>query len=295
MSGNLAVNASLVVSTFILLYGASFTLIMTCWQAFSTAGWPSVLAGVRALRATSFGNPQPYKTVASGLYAGGLAAITVLRDEGVAAVAIGVDAGVRVAAMLEYFFTGQEEPAFVPTLTDVQTELKALVKSNEVSDDESQANNGSRQERQRQWLSTMRLGLCVATFVALSLLFVKTTRIASLCVLAAQSIVSSAGPLLGARAQAVAVGSREHALLVALVASLGMLVQFMLYIRPPHAWSLPNGSAMPVAFRALTVLPLAVEDTLDGVRKACTCEIWTLRAVASTTLQAYANATGGLK
>ena len=65
---------------------ASITLLMTCWQAFSTAGWPAVCAGFQTLRATSFGDPQPYKTVASGLYAGGLAAITVLRDEHAAAV-----------------------------------------------------------------------------------------------------------------------------------------------------------------------------------------------------------------
>ena len=121
MSGNLAVNASLVVSTFILLYGASFTLIMTCWQAFSTAGWPSVLAGVRALRATSFDNPQPYKTVASGLYAGGLAAITVLRDEGVAAVAIGVDAASVLQNMVQPVWTHLDAArvALVPTGAEV--------------------------------------------------------------------------------------------------------------------------------------------------------------------------------
>ena len=94
----------LVINLFILLYGASFTLVMTVFQTFATAGLQTVRAGIAALRESGWADPSGYKTVAAGCYAGGLAVMTVLRDETAAAVAIGVDTGNRVAATLEATF-----------------------------------------------------------------------------------------------------------------------------------------------------------------------------------------------
>ena len=50
-------SAPLVLNSFILLYGASFTLTITVWQAFSAAGYDTVKAGVKALRVDAFSSP----------------------------------------------------------------------------------------------------------------------------------------------------------------------------------------------------------------------------------------------
>ena len=299
----------LVVNLFILLYGASFTLVMTVYQTFATAGLQTVRAGIAALRESGWADPSGYKTVAAGCYAGGLAVMTVLRDETAAAVAIGVDTGNRVAATLEATFAAPAEEEF--------TSLKSPPSpGGEVPSIEAVAAKG-------KWRATVRHGFWVAFFVLLALTFQKTTRVASICVLAAQVIVERGAPLLtpwlvranpnpnpnpspnqvivdrGAplltpllgRSAATGIadkGSNSHLAAVAAVAGMGLLVQFLLYVRPPNAWALPNGSAMPVLFRAVAAAPLAAEDALEAVKNACTCDARKLRAVASHTVHSFA-------
>ena len=93
-------SAPLVVNSFILLFGASFTLTITVWQAFAASGYEAVKAGMSVVSA-EFSNPRAWQKISAGLYAGGFAALTVLRNEAAAAVAIGVDMGKRVASVLE--------------------------------------------------------------------------------------------------------------------------------------------------------------------------------------------------
>ena len=172
----------LVVNLFILLYGASFTLVMTVYQTFATAGLQTVRAGIAALRESGWADPSGYKTVAAGCYAGGLAVMTVLRDETAAAVAIGVDTGNRVAATLEATFAAPAEEEF--------TSLKSPPSpGGEVPSTEQSLQSG-------KWRATVRHGFWVAFFVLLALTFQKTTRVASICVLAAQVIVERGAPLL---------------------------------------------------------------------------------------------------
>lgn len=110
-------HALVFVYIFVLCYGASFTLTLTMLQAFAVAGLPAVRRGVRELRETleSRGavaggmslslvdavDPTKLHDIARGIYAGGLAALTCLRSEGAAAIAIGADGGARAAASLE--------------------------------------------------------------------------------------------------------------------------------------------------------------------------------------------------
>lgn len=269
--------APLFVNIFILLYGASFTLVMTVFQTFATSGLLTVRTGVKALRESRWSDPAGYKAVASGLYAGGFAVMTALRDETAAAVAIGVDTGNRVAATLEATFAASAEEL---------TSLKSP------QDDEVPSSRQAPEER--EWRSTVRHGLWVALFVLLALSFTKTARIASICVLAAQAIVEHGTPLLTpllgrpAAARLSDKGSNLHVVAVAVVAAVGLLVQFLLYVRPPNAWYLPNGSAMPVVVRAVAAAPLAAEDALEEVRKACTCDASKLHAVASHTVRSFA-------
>ena len=270
----------LVVNLFILLYGASFTLVMTVYQTFATAGLQTVRAGIAALRESGWADPSGYKTVAAGCYAGGLAVMTVLRDETAAAVAIGVDTGNRVAATLEATFAAPAEEEF--------TSLKSPPSpGGEVPSIEQSLQSG-------KWRATVRHGFWVAFFVLLALTFQKTTRVASICVLAAQIIVDRGAPLLTpllGRSAATGIadkGSNLHLAAVTAVAGMGLLVQFLLYVRPPNAWALPNGSAMPVLFRAVAAAPLAAEDALEAVKNACTCDARKLRAVASHTVHSFA-------
>ena len=126
----------------------------------------------------------------------------------------------------------------------------------------------------------MRHGFWVALFVLLALTFQKTTRVASICVLAAQIIVDRGAPLLTpllGRSAATGIadkGSNSHLAAVTAVAGMGLLVQFLLYVRPPNAWALPNGSAMPVLFRAVAAAPQWPTPGANAgyARQRCVCK-----------------------
>ena len=97
----LKMSVPILLDLLVLLYGASFTLTLNVFQAFATAGLESVKEGVHVLRQSGAYNPASFQTIFSGLYAGGFAALTVLRNEAAAAIAIGVDMGWRVGSLLE--------------------------------------------------------------------------------------------------------------------------------------------------------------------------------------------------
>ena len=124
------------------------------------------------------------------------------------------------------------------------------------------------------------LSVCVGLFVLLACVFVHSTRVASLCVLAAQSLVENIASLVGgATANRFGPGGRGHALLVGAFTALGMLIQFLMYIAPAGAWYLPNGAAIPAPLRTLVFAPLTLENSLEEVRLACKCDFGRLQGV----------------
>ena len=122
----------------------------------------------------------------------------------------------------------------------------------------------------------------MATFALLALLYVRPVRIASLCVLAAQSLVTHAAPLLSERAsERVGQDTLARGALVALVAGDGIAVQAALYLADANAWYLPNGAAIPAPLRLLLSGPLAFENGLEEVRLACKCDLGRIHGFAS--------------
>ena len=71
MSARLRASAPIIINILVLLYGASFTLTLTVFQSFATAGLTSVKDGVAALRRSGAQNPAAFQTIFGGLYAGG--------------------------------------------------------------------------------------------------------------------------------------------------------------------------------------------------------------------------------
>ena len=259
-------SAPLVINTFILLYGASFTLTITVWQAFSAAGYDTVKTGIKAIRADPFTNPAAWQQIAAGLYAGGFAALTVLRNEAAAAVAIGVDMGKRVAAVLEGWCSGEKAPAASEEIPadDFEDEPQSPSPYPAAADGTSS---------RRRWASMLALSVCVGLFVVLACIYVHSTRVASLCVLAGQSIVENVASLIGGpSAKRFGPGGRHHAVAVGALTALGILIQFLLYVAPVGAWYLPNGAAIPGPIRNLVYAPLALENSLEEVRLACKCD-----------------------
>ena len=225
-------SAPILASSLVLLYGASFTLTLTVVQAFCTAGFASVKGGLAALRQSgSITNPAAYQPVVSGCYAGGFAALTVLRNEAAAAVAVGVDMGKRIGSLLEGFLLGSEEGV-------AGVEPEEMVPIGEApSTPKSPAAAAARPDGwRRRWAAALLLGASVSAFVLLAILFVRPVRIASLCVLAAQSLVTHAVPLLSEATRARVDGTAwGQGLLIAAMAGFGMTVQAALYLTDVRA------------------------------------------------------------
>ena len=144
------------------------------------------------------------------------------------------------------------------------------------------------------------LGLCIGVFVLLACVYVHSTRVASLCILAAQSVVSSlAGLVEGPMARRFGPGGRSHALAIGVLSAFGMLIQFLLYL-PGDKWYLPNGSAIPAPLRTIVSLPLELENALEEVRLACKCDFGRLHGYVAgakatgAALTAVAEVGGGL-
>merc|ERR1712078_101742 len=93
--------AQLLLNLFILVYGASFTLTLTVFQAFMTAGGSAAQAQLAQIMASGRMEPDALKRIVSAAYAGGLAVIVCLKNEIAASVAIGVDTGKRISAATE--------------------------------------------------------------------------------------------------------------------------------------------------------------------------------------------------
>lgn len=217
--------APILASTLILLYGASFTLTLTVVQAFCTAGFASVKGGLAALRQSgSITNPAAYQPVVSGCYAGGFAALTVLRNEVAAAVAVGVDMGKRVGSLLEGFLLGSEEDV-------AGVEPEEMVPIGEAPSTPKAPAAARAGGWRRRWAAALLLGAML-----LAILFVRPVRIASLCVLAAQSLVTHAVPLLSEATRAWVDGTAwGQGLLIAALAGFGMTVQVALYLTDVRA------------------------------------------------------------
>ena len=283
--------APMLANALLLLYGASFTLTLTVLQAFSAAGYTTVKEGVARIRsAGAVTNPEALQKITAGLYAGGLAALTVLRNEAAAAVAIGVDMGKRVAAVLDGWCCAAANASASSIAAE---ELASLDEDKSpTSPHTAAATSHASASWQRRWAATLLLGLCVGVFVLLACVYVHSTRVASLCVLAAQSLVESGAPLLGeAYVRQIGPGARFHAVAVGALTALGMLVQFLLYIAPPDAWYLPNGAAIPTWLRSLLSVPLALENALEEVRLACKCDFGRLQGYVVGAKSAAAVAT----
>ena len=270
-------SAPLVVNSFILLFGASFTLTITVWQAFAASGYEAVKAGMSVVSA-EFSNPRAWQKISAGLYAGGFAALTVLRNEAAAAVAIGVDMGKRVASVLEGWCCNSAPTEKVGGPIPSSEEMEAI--SEEAGDTPNTPSSphvgaaavGHAPSSWRgRWAAMLLLGGCIGVFVLLACVFVHSTRVASLCVLAAQSLVESLASLLGGptpgahtqcpppsvhsalstlnatddcivcasgpTASRFGPGGRGHALAVCGLSALGMLIQYTRHTRGSHAHS----------------------------------------------------------
>ena len=281
----LASSAPILVSTLILLYGASFTLTLTVVQAFCTAGLESVKDGLSALQQSRYAVTAPtvYQPVVSGLYAGGFAALTVLRNEAAAAFAVGVDMGKRIGSLLESLLLPREEGGASIDPEEMEPIGEAGSPTAGTAKLPPAASSGFR----RRWAAALLLGASVSAFVSLALLFVRPTRIASLCVLAAQSLVAHVVPFLRENTRARVEGTRAgRGVLIAAAAGLGMAVQAALYLADSNAWYLPNGSAIPAPLRLLLSAPLALENALEEVRLACKCDLGRLQGLAGVSIDA---------
>ena len=251
----------------VLLYGASFTLTITVYQAFAAAGLASVKEGIHALRQSGAYNPASFQTITAGLYAGGFAALTVLRNEAAAAIAIGVDMGRRVGSLLEGCLLPRDDAA-------AAVEPEELAPIGDADQKPTAPRRTPMTDWRRRWAAALLLGLSVAAFALLALLYVRPVRIASLCVLAAQSLVTHATPLFSESVNArVGQGTMARGALVAALAGAGIAAQAALYLADANAWSLPNGAAIPAPLRLLLSGPLALENGLEEVRLACKCDI----------------------
>ena len=293
MSARLRASAPIIINILVLLYGASFTLTLTVFQSFATAGLASVKDGVAALRRSGAQNPAAFQTIFGGLYAGGFAALTVLRNEAAAAVAIGVDMGKRVGGLLDSSFLGRDttgsaaaEPEELAPMGDSGEDTPAALRRTKTTE-------AAPTDWRRRWAAAVLLGVSVSAFVLLALLYVRPVRIASLCVLAAQALVNHAVPLLGEGVSArLGKATLARGALVAAVAGVGIAVQAALYLADANSWTLPNGSAIPYPLRLLLSAPLAVENALEEVRLACKCDLGRLQGLATEKLGVDAGAYG---
>lgn len=278
--------APLVIDAIILCYGASFTLTLTVFQAFSSAGLGEVKRGLSVLRQRrALFDPASYQPVMSGLYSGGFAAVTVLRNEAAAAVAVGVDMGRRVGGILEGLLPRAENGGAyqeeLEPMADGRSEVSEML-SSPTGGGAASAPSACVRGYRRRWAAALLLGVSVSTFLALALLYVRPVRVASLCVLAAQSLVAHSVPLLSASLRAhVESGTAGRGVLVGATAAVGLMVQAALYLADPNAWFLPNGSAIPTPLRRLLSAPLALENGLEEVRLACKCDLARLQGLAS--------------
>jgi hypothetical protein len=191
--------AQLIVNLFILVYGASFTLAMTLYQAFSTASGGGVHDGLSKLLAGSL-TPEALQRLAASAYAGGFAAITCLRNEAAASVAIGVDTGKRVAAATEDWALPLLERLLLTARTVVagsksaSFETVALCPLDDVEkagDSEQAHPRAIPRSIDQQWLATMYAGVITSVTVLLALVFAHLTRVFSLCVLAADGLIDN--------------------------------------------------------------------------------------------------------
>ena len=292
MSARLRASAPILINILVLLYGASFTLTLTVFQSFATAGLTSVKDGVAALRRSGAQNPAAFQTIFGGLYAGGFAALTVLRNEAAAAVAIGVDMGKRVGGLLDSSFLARDttgaaaEPEELAPMGDSGEDTPAALRRTKTTE-------AAPTDWRRRWAAAVLLGVSVSAFVLLALLYVRPVRIASLCVLAAQALVNHAVPLLGeGTSSRLGKATLARGALVAAVAGVGIAVQAALYLADANSWTLPNGSAIPYPLRLLLSAPLAVENALEEVRLACKCDLGRLQGLATEKLGVDAGAYG---
>ena len=292
MSARLRASAPILINILVLLYGASFTLTLTVFQSFATAGLASVKEGIAALRRSGAQNPAAFQTIFGGLYAGGFAALTVLRNEAAAAVAIGVDMGKRVGGLLDSSFLGRDtsgaaaEPEELAPMGDSGEDTPAALRRTKTTE-------AAPTDWRRRWAAAVLLGVSVSAFVLLALLYVRPVRIASLCVLAAQALVNHAVPLLGeGTSSRLGKATLARGALVAAVAGVGIAVQAALYLADANSWTLPNGSAIPYPLRLLLSAPLAVENALEEVRLACKCDLGRLQGLATEKLGVDAGAYG---
>ena len=294
MSARLRASAPIIINILVLLYGASFTLTLTVFQSFATAGLASVKEGWAALRRSGAQNPAAFQTIFGGLYAGGFAALTVLRNEAAAAVAIGVDMGKRVGGLLDSSFLARDtsgtgaaaEPEELAPMGDSGEDTPAALRRTKTTE-------AAPTDWRRRWAAAVLLGVSVSAFVLLALLYVRPVRIASLCVLAAQALVNHAVPLLGeGTSSRLGKATLARGALVAAVAGVGIAVQAALYLADANSWTLPNGSAIPYPLRLLLSAPLAVENALEEVRLACKCDLGRLQGLATEKLGVDAGAYG---
>ena len=215
---------------------------------------------------------------AAGLYAGGFAALTVLRNEAAAAVAIGVDMGKRVASVLEGWCCNSAPTEKVGGPIPSSEEMEAISwEAEDTPNTPSSPHVGAAavghapSSWRGRWAAMLLLGGCIGVFVLLACVFVHSTRVASLCVLAAQSLVESLASLLGGptpgahtqcpppsvhsalstlnatddcivcasgpTASRFGPGGRGHALAVCGLSALGMLIQYTRHTRGSHAHS----------------------------------------------------------
>ena len=247
-----------------------------------------------ALRRSGAQNPAAFQTIFGGLYAGGFAALTVLRNEAAAAVAIGVDMGKRVGGLLDSSFLARDtsgtgaaaEPEELAPMGDSGEDTPAALRRTKTTE-------AAPTDWRRRWAVAVLRGGTVSAFVLLALLYVRPVRIASLCVLAAQALVNHAVPLLGeGTSSRLGKATLARGALVAAVAGVGIAVQAALYLADANSWTLPNGSAIPYPLRLLLSAPLAVENALEEVRLACKCDLGRLQGLATEKLGVDAGAYG---
>ena len=116
-----------------------------------------------------------------------------------------------------------------------------------------------------EWLSTFYAGAVTAVAVTLALVFSHLTRVFSLCMLAAEGVVSNMivlAPRLGSTL------ARRRVWLMAALTSVGFLLQASMYLSETSTWSMPAGSVLPAPLRLVAALPLRLERFLEKVARA---------------------------
>ena len=209
--------------------------------------------GVAALRRSGAQNPAAFQTIFGGLYAGGFAALTVLRNEAAAAVAIGVDMGKRVGGLLDSSFlardtsgTGAAADAILAPMGDRRARIRRpRCAARKLRRRRPPSGGGGGRRRCCSASASRRLccsrsstcGRCASRRSASSRR--RRSSIASCrCSARASSRLEQAALARGA--------------LVAAVAGVGIAVQAALYLADANSWTLPNGRhPVPAAAAAL--------------------------------------------